>query len=54
MVERTRSFILAKTTEHPVTRYLLIYSIDGDWLRKHFNVELARSERVDEWLEKHA
>ncbi|MEW9797084.1 hypothetical protein [Alteromonas sp. CYL-A6] len=53
-VERTRSFILAKTTERPMTRYLLIYSIDGDWLHKHFGVELDRTVRVDEWLERNA
>ncbi len=54
MVERTPSFILAKTTEHPVTRYLLIYAIGGDWLRKHFDIELGRTEIVEEWLEQNA
>lgn len=54
MVERARSFILAKTIGHGVTRYLLIYAIDATWLRKHFNVGLGKTEEVEEWLERNA
>ncbi|MFP4154800.1 MAG: hypothetical protein ACLFSG_03800 [Halothiobacillaceae bacterium] len=49
-VERNRFFILARSTHHEPTRWLLIYDINASWLRKHFGIEIDDDRNVADWL----
>ncbi len=50
-VERTRTYLLARSTEHTPTRLLLVYPISWDWLAKHFGTR-PQTELLDvqAWL----
>lgn len=43
-------YILARSVEHDPARFLLIYDIDPDWLRQHFEIDLAEGESAADWL----
>jgi hypothetical protein len=38
-IERAKSYFLARSLEHRMTRYLLIYDFDWSWMEKHFQVD---------------
>ena len=50
-IERGRTFLLAKAFEYSPSRYLQIYDIDTDWVRRHFP-EKSPEEDIQEWLER--
>jgi hypothetical protein len=43
-------YILARSVEHDPVRFVLIYDIDLEWLREHFQVDLAGRESAEDWL----
>lgn len=50
-LERTKSFIIARSAEHAPIRVLLIYDISWPWLRLHFGIEQpSGSENIMRWL----
>lgn len=52
-IERTRTYLLARSTEHTPTRLMLIYPISGDWLTKHFGTRAPSDlSDVQIWLSK--
>lgn len=53
-LERGRSFILAKSMAHDPTRLLLVYEIDGDWLRRHCPGYGLADGDVQGYLDQHA
>lgn len=51
IIERARSFILAVSTEHKNSRrFLQIYDIDGDWMKRHFKMSVEKKSDIQDWL----
>jgi hypothetical protein len=50
-IERTSTFLLARSLEHKPARLLLIYEITWEWIERHFgrNADRDRSD-VQRWL----
>jgi hypothetical protein len=53
-IERTASFILARSREHNPSRLMLIYPITSVWLREHFGATVSDGEDVEAWLARNA
>ena len=49
-IERGRTYILARSTAHDPTRFLLCYDIDWEWLTRHFKVEPEKQANIQRWL----
>lgn len=49
-IERGRTYLLAKSFNHSPVRYLLIYDIDRDWVKRHFSVNYPAKD-IQEWLD---
>jgi len=53
-VERGQTFLLVKSIDHSPPRFLQIYEIDNDWMRRHFRgIELNGSD-CKIWLSRNA
>ena len=50
-IHRGQSYILAKSSEHDPTRFLLVCDIDAGWLDRHFP-QMAIVGDIQEWLTK--
>lgn len=54
-IERTATFLLARSTEHTPARLLLIHAMSWDWLTQHGGVERPHEFLdVQDWLSAHA
>ena len=54
-IERTATFLLARSTEHTPTRLLLIHAMSWDWLTQHAGVQRSQEFLdVQDWLSTHA
>ncbi|OFW56551.1 MAG: hypothetical protein A2133_08535 [Actinobacteria bacterium RBG_16_64_13] len=53
-IERSATFILARSREHSPTRLMLIYFITIAWLREHFGASVSESEDVQAWFARNA
>jgi hypothetical protein len=53
-IERSATFILARSREHSPTRLMLIYFITSAWLCEHFGASVSESEDVQAWLARNA
>ncbi|WP_336365469.1 hypothetical protein [Marinobacter sp. C2H3] len=53
-LERSKNFVLARSSPHQPTRWLLIYAITAEWLNKHFGVAKDEVLDVETWLERNA
>jgi hypothetical protein len=51
-IERGQSFLLAKATEYDPPRFLQIYEINVDWLRRHFPGQGRGVKNVQAYLDK--
>lgn len=51
-IERGRSFLLAKAVDHDPPRFLQIYEIDVEWMRRHYTSPAGTVKNVQEYLEK--
>jgi len=49
-IERTATFILARSREHSPSRLMLIYPVTSAWLREHFGATVADDEDAQAWL----
>ena len=43
-------YILARSVGHDPARFLLIYDIKSEWLRRHFQVDLDDGQSAEDWL----
>lgn len=53
-LERNKNFVLARSSFHQPTRWLLIYAITTEWLNNHFGVARDEVLNVETWLERNA
>lgn len=54
-IERSRTFILARSIEHNPVRLLMIYDVSWHWLQAHFSTALSRDlPDLQDWLCAHA
>lgn len=51
-IERGIRFLLARSAEHKPTRILLIYDIDSEWLRRHFQGLSFEKTDIQLWLDR--
>ena len=53
-IERGKTYLLARTTEHSPIRFLQIYKINNHWLKQHFGHSLSEGIDCQEWLNRYA
>ena len=53
-IERSVTFILARSRQHSPARLMLIYSVTSAWLREHCGATVSESEDVEAWLARNA
>lgn len=53
-LERSKTFILARSLSHSPTRLMLIHTVTREWLKEHFGITVEESEDLQAWLARNA